>query len=97
VAHDHDPLNRLLDPDRRYQVGGFLEGPGIFIQLMDTTTGQGVVMDVMSALEVASDINNEAVRLFELMAGELQQGTTPMWKRLFGGWGPRGEGTAEKN
>jgi hypothetical protein len=97
VPHDHDPLNRLLDPDRRSQVGGFLEGPGIFIQVLDTTTGQGVVMDVMSALEVASDINNEAVRLFELMAGELQHGTTPMWKRLFGGWGPHGEGTAEKN
>jgi len=97
VPHDHDPLSRLLDPDRRYQVGGFLEGLGILIQVEDITTGQVVVMDVMSALEVASDINNEAVRLFELMAGELQQGTTPMWKRLFGGWGPHGEGTAEKN
>ena len=50
MPHDHDPLSRLLDTDRRSQVGGFRQGLGIVILVEDITTGQVVVMDVMSTL-----------------------------------------------
>jgi hypothetical protein len=57
----------------------------------------GVVMDLPSVLAVAAGINQEAVRIVDAVASQIDQGTIPLWKRFISRWGPHGDGTAEQN
>ena len=60
-----DPLAHVPDPDQRYQVFGVTRGAVMFIQIFDAETKTGLVLDLLTALDVASQINREAVRVLE--------------------------------
>lgn len=62
-----DPLAHLPDPDKRYQVMGITRGEFAFIEILDNETKQGFVIDLVTALEVSSDITAEAVRVMDEM------------------------------
>jgi hypothetical protein len=59
----------------------------------------GVVMDFLSALRVAAEINLEleAVRTSEVVASQIEQGTVPVWRQFISDWGSHGEDVADKN
>jgi hypothetical protein len=59
-----DPLAHLPDPDKRYQVFAVIRGGVLFVEVADVETKTGFVLDVVTALEVASDINAEIARVF---------------------------------
>ena len=63
----YDPLAKLPDPDKRYQVFGFLRGEAVFIQVLDAEAKTGFVLDVQAALEVARDILDETVRMADVL------------------------------
>ena len=63
MSDDYDPLEHLPDPNTRFQVFASIQGPDIRIEIIDSVNKTGVGMDFLSALEVTSDINAEAVRI----------------------------------
>ena len=97
MSDPYDPLDHLPDPAKRFKVLGYTRGVELYIEVMDDVTKQGVVMDFLSALRVAADINLEAARILEVVTSQMEQGTIPQFEKLIGEWGHHGEGTADKN
>jgi hypothetical protein len=61
-----DAAHDFPDPDKRFQVLAVTRGENvIFVQILDADTQTAIAMDLLSALEVAADINREAVRALE--------------------------------
>lgn len=59
-----DPLANVPDPDERYQVFGFLQGDLPFIEIADRENpGQGLIVDAVSALRIARDLNSQFLSL----------------------------------
>lgn len=65
-----DPLAHVPDPDQRYQVFAFMHGGAPFVQIADVESKTGVIVDLLSALEVARDINDQVVHLLERLGHE---------------------------
>ena len=68
-----DPLAHLPDPDQRFQVFGFARGLNVWVQILDSETGQGMVLDMVTAMEVVRDINSEMVRVLGEIHDEFQR------------------------
>jgi hypothetical protein len=64
------PLAHVPDPNERFQVFGFVHGELPVIEVIDAVSRTGVVMDLLAALQVAADINREAIRLIESVGDE---------------------------
>jgi hypothetical protein len=94
---DHDPLDHLPDPAKRYKVLAFTRGAEVYVEILDDVTQTGVVMDLLAALQVAAEINLETTRIMAVLASQVEQGTLPVWKQFIAEWGPHGDGTAEQN
>lgn len=63
-----DPLANVPDPDERFQVFGFLQGSLPFVEIVDRETGQGLIVDAVSALKIARDLNGQVLSVIEQMA-----------------------------
>ena len=81
----------------REELLAFTCGADVYVEILDDARKTGVVMDLLSALHVAADINLETARIMEVLASQLDQGTIPIWTKFIAEWGPHGEGTAEQN
>lgn len=76
-----DPLANVPDPAQRYQVMAISRGPLVFVEIADRQSGQGIVCDALSALEVAADITREVARAMrEVVDQEIE--ALPMVDRL---------------
>ena len=98
MSADSNPLDHLPDPSKRYQVLAILRhGVEIEVEIVDVETKHGVVLPFIEALQVAADINREIVRIMEVVADQVADGTLAAYQRLKFELGPHGEGTADKN
>jgi hypothetical protein len=89
------PLDHLPNPSKRFKVLAYTRrGVEIYVEVMDGTTKQGVMMPLIEALQVAADINLEVARLLNVVADQMANGTIPEFERRVAEWGPHGEGTA---
>jgi hypothetical protein len=94
---DYNPLDHLPDPEKRFKVLAYTRGAEIYIEIVDVVRKTGVVMDLVSALRAAADINLEATRIMDVMATQMEQGTIPLWKQFISEWEPPDEDVADKN
>jgi hypothetical protein len=94
---DYNPIDHLPDPEKRFKVLAYTRGAEIYIEIIDDMRKTGVVMDLVSALRAAADINLEATRIMEVVVTQMEQGTIPMWKQFVSEWEPPGDDAADKN
>jgi hypothetical protein len=92
-----DNPHNFPDASNRFQVYGFRKGANALIEVIDDTTKTGVLMDPLSAMDVAASIITELKRVMLEVVDEMDGGTVPEWNRFIGELGPHGEGTAERN
>jgi hypothetical protein len=98
MSDEYNPLDHWPDPAKRFKVLAYTRrGVEIYVEVMDDTTKQGVMMPLIEALQVAADINLEVARLLDVVAHQMADGTIPEFERRIAEWGLHGEGTAEQN
>jgi hypothetical protein len=97
LVTDDAPPDHLPDPEQCFQVLAYTRGAEAYIKILDDVRKTGVMMDLLSALRAAAEINLEATRIMEVVASQIEQGTMPVWRTFISDWGPHGNGTAEQN